>query len=414
MTPWVRNRRATRGDGRTTPFPVPGFRSGDKLARVTRAHCLLLALLTVPASGAPIGAFTQAGDVGIVSRTVDAHFDSASGAYVIGAGGENIWGSHDAFGYVWKETRGDLTLAARVELQGPSSTGMGLQEHRKAGVMFRQSLAPDAVYADVVLHGDGLTSLQYRAVAGGETREIQCALKAPAAVRLEKRGEYIQVSLQNGLGTFEASGCFVRVALRGIFYAGLVVCAHDPGAYETAQFKHVGLGVPAARPDLPTYAIEMVSPGSPSRRVLFHWNSKLEAPSFTAGGDAICFRSDGRLQRLELGHDEPADVTTENATACAVAPIGIPAEDKLEGFSKSGPAWLPRLSPDRSRVASIFFKGRGRMGRPDPGDYLLRAGALDGGATEELASFYGEPGTLGTAPWSPDGKQLVFVSREPQ
>jgi hypothetical protein len=363
----------------------------------------------MPVSGAPIGAFTQMSDVGIVSRTVDARFDSAGGAYVIGAGGENIWGTHDAFGYVSKETRGDLTLAARVELQGQSPQG-----HRKAGVMFRQSLAHDAVYADVVVHGDGLTSLQYRAVAGGETREIQCAQKSPAAVRLEKRGEYIQVSLQNGLGTFEPSGCFVRIALRGIFYAGLVVCAHDPGAYETAHFKHVGLGVPAARPELPTYAIEMVSPGSPSRRVLFHWNSKLEAPSFTAGGDAICFRSDGRLQRLELGHEEAVDVTTENAGACAVAPIGIPAEDKLEGFSKSGPAWLPRLSPDRSRVASIFFKGRGRMGRPDPGDYLLRVGALDGGAPEELANFYGEPGTLGTAPWSPDGKQLVFVSREPE
>jgi hypothetical protein len=369
----------------------------------------LLALFVAPLHAAPIGAFSEAGNVGSVNRPVEARFDSASGAYVIGAGGENMWGTHDAFGYLWKPVHGDLTLAARVELQGESN-----QSHRKAGVMFRQSLAPDAVYADVVVHGDGLTSLQYRAVTGGETREIQCAMQAPAAVRLEKRGEYLQVSLQNGLGTFEPSGCAIRVALRGGFYAGLVVCAHDAAAFETAHFKHVGIGEPAERPELPTYAIEMVSPGSPSRRVLFHWNSKLEAPSFTAGGDAICFRSDGRLRRLELGHDEPVDVTTETAAACAVAPIGIPAEDKLAGFGKNGPAWLPRLSPDRTRVASISWKGRGRMGRPEPGNYLLHVGALDGGAPEELASFYGEPGTLGTSPWSPDGTQLVFVSREPE
>ena len=370
---------------------------------------LLLMAFTAAAHADAIGAFQKASDVGAVSRAVEARFDSAAGAYVISAGGENVWGTHDAFGYVWKPVRGDLTLAARVEIQGGSA-----QEHRKAGVMFRQSLAPDAPYADIVVHGNGLTSLQYRAIAGGETREIQCAQKAPAAVRLEKRGEYIQVALQNGLGTFENSGCAIRLPLRGGFYAGLVVCAHDAAAFETALFKHVGFGVPAERPELPMYAIETAAPGSPSRRVLYHWNTKLEAPSFTAGGDAICFRGDGKLQRLVIGQDEATDVSIENAAACAVATIAIPAEDKLEGFGHSGPAWLPRLSPDRSLVASIYGKGAGHMGRPQPGDYLLRVTPLAGGTPEVLASFYGGPGALGTAPWSPDGKQIVFVSREPQ
>jgi len=374
-----------------------------------RAVSILLALSAVPAFAGSVGAFQEASDVGTVSRAIEARFDPASRAYVVGAGGENMWGTHDAFGFVWKETRGDLTLAARVEIQGESP-----REHRKAGVMFRQSLAPDAVYADAVVHGDGLTSLQYRAVAGGETREIQCARRAPAAVRLEKRGEYIQVALQNGLGSFEPSGCFIKVALRGHFLAGLVVCAHDPATFETARFLHVGLGVPAARPDLPTYAIEMVSPGSPSRRVLYHWNSRLEAPSFTARGARRRGGTNGRLQRLVIGHDEPVDITADDAAACAPGPIGIPAEDKLEGFGRNGPAWLPRLSPDRTQVASILWKGRGRYGRPQRGDYLLRVAALAGGAPEELASFFGEAGTLGTAPWSPDGKQLVFASREPE
>ncbi len=372
------------------------------------AHILPLFAFAAAAHADAIGAFQKASDVGSVSRAVEARFDAADSTYVVGAGGENVWGTHDAFGYVWKTVHGDLTLAARVEMQGESSQG-----HRKAGVMFRQSLAPDAPYADVVVHGDGLTSLQYRAVAGGETREIQCALKASPAVRLEKRGEYMQVALQNGLGRFENSGCAVRLPLHGSFYAGLVVCAHDATAFETVRFRHVGVGVPAARPELPMYAIEMVSPGSPSRRVLYHWNSRLEAPSFTASGDAICFRGDGRLQRLVIGADDATDVSVENADACAVGTIAIPAEDKLEGFGHDGPAWLPRLSPDRTQVASILWKGRGRSGRPEPGDYLLRVTPLAGGASEELARFYGEAGTLGTSPWSADGKRLVFVSREP-
>lgn len=130
-------------------------------------------------------------------------------------------------------------------------------------------------------------------------------------------------------------------------------------------------------------------------------------------GDSICFRNEGRLQRLVIGQDEPVDIDAENAAACAVAPIGIPAEDKLAAFGSSGPAWLPRFSPDRSLVASVFWKGRGRFGRPEPGDYLLRVAPLTGDSLEAVASYFGDAGTLGTAPWSPDGKQLVFVSREP-
>jgi hypothetical protein len=374
-----------------------------------RTACLLPFVLPLAAHAAAFGAFEHASDVGSVSRPIDAHFDAASRAYIVSAGGENVWGNRDAFGFVWKPVSGDLTLAARVVLQGESAQG-----HRKAGVMFRQSLAPDAVYVDVVVHGDGLTALQYRAVAGGETREIQCATRESAAVRLEKRGEYVEVALQDPFGTFGPSGCAVRVPLHGRFQAGLVVCAHDALGYETARFEHVGIGVPVARVVPLTYAIEMVSPGSPSRRVLFHDNTRLEAPSFTARGDAICFRNDGRLQRLVIGRKEPVDISADDAAACAVAPIGIPAEDKLGGFDAAGPAWLPRLSPDRTRVASIYWPRRGYPGRPTPGDYLLRVAPLAGGAPEELARYYGEAGTLGAAPWSPDGSRLVFVSREPE
>jgi hypothetical protein len=31
-----------------------------------------------------------------------------------------------------------------------------------------------------------------------------------------------------------------------------------------------------------------------------------------------------------------------------------------------------------------------------------------------LAQFYGGMGSLGVSPWSADGKQVVFVSREPE
>ena len=366
-----------------------------------------LILLAAPVCGAPVGVFTQAGDVGQVGKPVEARVDS--GVYVIGASGANIWGAKDAFGFAWKEARGDLALAARIELQGASA-----QPHRKAGVMFRQSLDADAVYADVVVHGNGLTSLQYRDAKGGPTHEIQCAQSAPAAVRLEKRGEYVQVSLQDASGAFDRSGCAIRIPLRGAFLAGLVVCAHDEAGFEVAHFKHVMLGEPLPRRAEPLYVIEMLPLDSLDRRIVFRSATRLEAPSFTANGDAICYRDDHRLYRLSLdGASEAVEIKADNVAGCAhAAASGTIAAENFPEAGRNG-AWLPRLSPDRSQIAYVYWKGRGEHGRPAAGDYLLRSAPLGGGTVRQLARLFGDDGVLGTAPWSPDGKRLVFVSREP-
>ncbi len=390
---------------------VPGFRHGARLARMFRRFSPLFILLAAPPCGAAVGSFTQVSDVGSVSRPVEARFDSLTGAYVIGAGGANIWGERDAFGFAWKQARGDLAITARVELQGKSA-----QAHRKAGVMFRQSLDPDAAYVDVVVHGDGLTSLQFRAVRGGPTREVQCAQQTPSAVRLEKRGDHVQVSLQDVTGGFERSGCGIRIALRGNFYAGLVVCAHDESGFEVAHFKHVALGEPMERRMDPLYAIELLNLDSLDRRIVFRSATRLEAPSFNAGGDSVCFRDDGRLYRLVLDDgSEPVEINLDNVAGCTLAAAsGTIASENLPDSGRNGPAWVPRLSPDRSLIAYLYWRGKGDHGRPGPGDYLLRSNPLAGGAVRELAQFFGDGGALGTAPWSPDGSRLVFVSREPE
>jgi len=51
--------------------------------------------------------------------------------------------------------------------------------HRKAVLMVRQNLNPDSAYADVALHGDGLTSLQYRLKDGQATAEVRSTLSMP-------------------------------------------------------------------------------------------------------------------------------------------------------------------------------------------------------------------------------------------
>ncbi len=76
--------------------------------------------------------------------------------------------------------------------------------------------------------------------------------------------------------------------------------------------------------------------------------------------------------------------------------------------------WTPRLSPDGGSMVLISGTAPPDDGKPSVGDYLLRELPIDGGEPRELARFYGGPGALGPAPWSTDGRQLVFVSREPE
>lgn len=85
----------------------------------------------------------------------------ATGEYHITGGGDNMWGTKDAFHCVWKKMSGDFMLTADVRI-----LGAGGKPHRKGCLLVRQSLAPEAAYADVALHGDGLAALQWRDEAG--------------------------------------------------------------------------------------------------------------------------------------------------------------------------------------------------------------------------------------------------------
>src|SRR5260370_29191035 len=112
------------------------------------------------------GIFEGHGDVGTVLHEGSVEYDGAKRSYTIAGSGENMWFASDAFQFAWKKMSGDVTLTADI-----SFLGKGANEHRKAGLMIRQSLDADSPYADAALHGSGLTSLQYRAAEGTVTHE---------------------------------------------------------------------------------------------------------------------------------------------------------------------------------------------------------------------------------------------------
>ena len=185
-----------------------------------RCLVLIACLLSTPAGAGTLGLFENQSDVGLVAPPGTARYDSASGQYTVTAAGANLWGKEDAFHFLWKKASGDVSLSADIAFT-PPTYGHAPNPHRKALLMIRQSLAPDAAYADVALHGSGLTALQYRREAGANTEDIELNIDAPQTVRLEKRGDTLTLYLSMTGEPLHAVGAAIKLHFTAPFYVGL-------------------------------------------------------------------------------------------------------------------------------------------------------------------------------------------------
>jgi len=183
-----------------------------------------------------LGIFTDELSVGANAPGVKASYDTVKGVYRITGGGENMWGSSDAFYFVWKKASGDMTLSADIEWVGSSDAN-----HRKAVLMIRQSLDPGSAYADAVSHGDGLTSLQFRGAANEQTYQIFTQIEGPVRLRLVREGSRFTMYAGKPGRELKPVGPVEYVSLKGPVYVGLGVCAHVATAVETAIFSNVKL-----------------------------------------------------------------------------------------------------------------------------------------------------------------------------
>ncbi len=200
-----------------------------------RQYVLLGAIALAFAQQPHTSLFDTHADLGVTPKTGSLQFDASTGEYRITGGGANIWGTEDAGFFAWRRLTGDVTLTADVHF-----IGAGAVAHRKAVLMVRQDLTPGSAYADIALHGDGLTSLQYRLTAGAETAEIKSSVTAPTRLRLERRGNSFTVYAGKPGAELVAAGP-QTVALDGPVYVGLGVCSHDANVLETAVFSNVTL-----------------------------------------------------------------------------------------------------------------------------------------------------------------------------
>jgi TolB protein len=236
----------------TTPFRILG-------------SCLFLSAFSAARAEGNLGAFTDHGDIGTLSRPGTAGFDPASGAYSLAASGANMWAKVDAMQFVWKKKTGDFSIAADIAFVGTST-----QPHRKACLVIRQDLDPGSAYVDVAQHGSGLTSLQFRDAKDGLTKEIECMTDSPTRVRLDRIGDDVYLSVGYGDEKPHPSGCVFKLHMADPVYVGLAVSAHDDNAFETAVFSHVEIGAASSEAAVPQPGLRIITLASGDRRVTDH------------------------------------------------------------------------------------------------------------------------------------------------
>jgi Tol biopolymer transport system component len=343
--------------------------------RKTFAAAALVAVAALPqAANSPVGIFESRGDIGATPKTGSVEYDGAAGEYKITGGGANIWAAEDAFYFVWKRVTGDVTLVADVRF-----LGAGTVAHRKAVLMVRQDLSPGAAYADVAIHGDGLTSLQFRPKAGGPTQELRSTVKSPAGrLRIERRGNRFTM-LAGDVSTGPQ-----EVELSGPVYVGIGVCSHDANLLETAVFSNVRLEQAAGRQQARYRSrVTIYDLATRSSRVVHQADTTIEAPNWSRDGKFLLVNTGGSLYRL------PVDATTDTKLEkIDMGDAGYRCNNDHD-FTRDG-KWLAfSASSPQSRQSQVY------LAHADGSGAKLMTPAAP-------SYFHG---------WSPDGKWLAFVGQ---
>jgi TolB protein len=407
----------------------------------------LLALWAVTALGPSpalgqdgrLGPFEAHGDIGSPQIAGSAAYNAVSQEFSLSASGVNMWATKDEFHFAWKKMKGDFILQARVEL-----LGQGVDPHRKLGFLVRTSLDADSPYADAAVHGDGLTSLQFRRTKGAITEQVQSSIKAPDFVQLERKGSTYTMSVAR-FGEPLTTSQLGDLSLGDEVYVGLFLCSHNPAVVERAVFRDVRIIRPAKDGFVPYRdyigsVLEVLDLATGHRQALLSSAQPFEAPNWTRDGSALIYNTSGRdaavrgrLYRFDLATRQASLIDTGSANrnnndhvlSFDGATIGISDQSTNEGRSTIftlpttggtpkritplGPSYLHGWSPDGKSL--VYTGGRNNLvGAPTGGslEFDIYKVAADG--TGQETNLTNAKGLDDGPEYTPDGKYIYFNS----
>ncbi len=256
-----------------------------------------------------MGQFSNNGDVGEVKHSGSATYNSETQAYTIEGSGKNMWFGEDEFHFLWLPLKGDFILRTEAGF-----IGEGVDPHRKMGWMIRNDMTPGSAHVNACVHGDGLTSLQFRRKEGADTEEVHSGDSLPDVIQLERRGTtYIMSTGKHGqpFTTVQVTD----IELQDDVFAGLYVCSHNPDVIEKAEFRNVRIIKPAGE-DLVQYEeylgsnLEVMDIRSHHRKILLTVPYSIQAPNWTTDGKTLIYNSKGLLYAFDLENGDTTVINT--------------------------------------------------------------------------------------------------------
>jgi len=337
--------------------------------------CVISVVVFISCNNSNLGTFEDNTDVGDVNLAGSVEFNPSENSYTVSGSGENMWYEHDDFQFVWKQMSGDISLTADIDWET-----QGGEPYKKAVLIIRQSLEPGAAYVDAALHGNGLASMQFRDAPGDSTREVQSNVTSPERLRIEKRGDYISMSLAAAGGELGGASGAVKVPFSEPFYVGLGVCSHNPDTMETAIFSDVSLETIPSKPDSlmsVESTLEIIDIATLTRQVVYHTTDHIEAPNWTPDGETLIFNSDGLLYTIPVEGGDPEQIPTGFA----------------EGINNDH-----GISPDGTMLAI--------SDRTESNTSIIYTLPVEGGTPQRIT----ELGPSYWHGWSPDGETLTYCA----
>src|SRR3954468_10258189 len=176
----------------------------------------------------------------------------ADGIYTVTSAGYNVWYTRDEFRYLWKQIKGDVSLAADIAFPDPNGYG-----DRKAVLVIRQDLEDDSKQVVVALHGLGMIQLAQRPDKGALTRDREFRIggrgrpqgNSPDSlvndlakrIGLEKRGDSFRLFVSLEGEPMTQYGPPIELPFAAPFYVGIGFCSHLPDVVDSAVLSNVVL-----------------------------------------------------------------------------------------------------------------------------------------------------------------------------
>jgi hypothetical protein len=193
----------------------------------------LVVLLPLTAAAQTLPSGWTSVDVGAVGAAGSATY--SGGTFTVAGAGADIWGTADAFRFVYTSMTGDGTVVARVE------TEQYVANWTKAGVMMRETLDPGSRHALMLVSPGKGTAFQRRtATSGISTNTAGVAATAPYYVKLTRTGTTISAFTSPDGASWTLVGTDT-LAMASTIYVGLAVGSHVAGTTATSTFTSVAV-----------------------------------------------------------------------------------------------------------------------------------------------------------------------------